>query len=182
VTLPSAVPSNMPTAAFFSPGAPSWLVPPPGPRTPDRFERRWSRLVDGVTVVWLGVFLVVMFHADYPVLRLVDPLWVARLDEVLFWMTVFFITDLFLQYRWSGLPAARFLRLRWFDVLMAIPFLRPLRLLRIVRVGRLARAFRVVVRSRNLTALYKKSKRAAKATLVGAAASEEPRPTPAEEN
>jgi hypothetical protein len=165
-------PAAGPTAAFFTPLEHYLLVPSPAERTPDRFERYWSRFVDGVTVVWLGVFLVVMFHSDYPILSLVDPLWVARLDNVLFWMTVFFIADLVFQYHWSGLPLGRFLRLRWFDVLMAIPFLRPLRLLRIVRVGRLARAFRMVSRSRNLSALYKKSKRAAKVTAGTARATD----------
>lgn len=129
----------------------------PGPVTP--FQRRWTLFIDAVTFVWLGVFLTVMLHLDYPVLTLVDPATVALLDQVLFAMTVLFITDLALQYVWSDLGPLAFLRARWFDVLMAIPFLRPLRGLRILRVGRLAMIFRVVGQGQKAISLTKKTKR-----------------------
>lgn len=118
--------------------------------------------MDVVTVLWLVLFLLVLLHADLDALDLLSAASVRGLEEVLFASTLVFAADLWFRYRWSGLTRGRFLRTGWLDVLMVVPFLRPLGSMAVLRVGRPARAFRAVVRGRRALGLYRKSRRAAR--------------------
>lgn len=123
-------------------------------------RRCWPAYVDVVTVLWLVLFLLALLHTDVDVLDLLPDAAVVGLEEVLFLLSGVYVTDLYLQYRWSGLSRGRFARTRLLDILMAVPFLRFLRGANALRAGgHSARMFLAASRVRKGTSLYRKSRR-----------------------
>jgi len=97
--------------------------------------RSWDRLVDLVTVVWLGFFVV----------GLVDP--GELVTNVQLGLLGVFVADLVVKYRRVG-NLKLFFHNHWLDILMVIPYfrifriLRLLRLLRVLKAGKLAKVGR----------------------------------------
>lgn len=90
----------------------------------------WDRLVDLVTVIWLG-----MFFANIASPGLIPASLEIGLLSV-------FVADLVVKARTA--PNLRtFVRTRWTDILMVVPYFRVLRILRLTRLLRLLRATRV---------------------------------------
>ena len=87
---------------------------------------KWDFFVDFVTIVWLTLFIMGLTNTtDIP-------------DLAVNLMLVVFVADLVVKYRRE--PDLRtFLRRRWIDILLVIPWFRPFRILRFVRVLRLLR-------------------------------------------
>ena len=114
---------------------------------------KWSYIVDASTVLWLVAFvssLVVESESIKDLCGLVALL-----------LLPVFICDLVLIYRQEE-SFKSFIKKRWFDVLLVIPYFRIFRVLRLARllkfmkITKLKRALRVV-------RFTKKSKRVAKA-------------------
>ena len=90
----------------------------------------WDRFVDLVTVIWLG-----MFFTDIASPGLIPTSLQIGLLSV-------FVGDLVVKAR--AAPDLRtFLRTRWTDILMVIPYFRVFRILRLTRLLRLLRAPRL---------------------------------------
>ena len=93
----------------------------------------WDRFVDFITVVWLTVFFVGIANPgltpDYLELGLLSV----------------FVLDLVVKYRREP-NIKTFVRKRWVDILMVIPYFRIFRMLklfRLIRVLKAAKVFRV---------------------------------------
>ena len=90
----------------------------------------WDRFVDFVTVIWLGVFVV----------GFVAPALIPSNIQLV--LLAVFVGDLVVKFRRDPDPRT-FLRRRWFDILMVIPYFRIFRILKIVRVLRLLRILKL---------------------------------------
>ncbi len=90
----------------------------------------WDRFVDFVTVIWLGVFVV----------GFVAPALIPSNIQLV--LLAVFVGDLVVKFRRDPDPRT-FLRRRWFDILMVIPYFRILRILKFVRVLRLLKTLRI---------------------------------------
>lgn len=117
-------------------------------------EERWTRFVDGVTVVWIGLFALTL-ASDYGLLA-VPAGTASAVEAVLRSLFLLFVLDVLLLYRWSEEAPLAFTRSNWLRIATAIPWLRPFRLL---RVGRGVRALRVLVGSRRVGAFLNKLRR-----------------------
>ena len=111
----------------------------------------WDRIVDFVTVIWLIIF----------VTGFIEPALIpANVSLVLLGV---FVADLGVKYRRA--PNLRvFLRTRWTDILMVIPYFRIFRILKFVRLLRLVKAAKIGKAGRfpglkQLEALRRKSTR-----------------------
>ena len=91
----------------------------------------WDRFVDFMTVIWLGVF-VVGFVAP--------PLIPSNIQLILL---AVFVGDLGVKFHRDPVPRT-FLRRRWFDILMVIPYFRIFRILKLVRLLRILRILKLV--------------------------------------
>ncbi len=87
---------------------------------------KWDYFVDIATVVWLALF----------VLGYTNQLAVP--DLILQTMLAIFVADLVVKYRREG-NLKSFLRHRWIDILLVIPWFRAFRFLRFIRMFRLLR-------------------------------------------
>ena len=101
---------------------------------------RWDYFVDIATAVWFALF----------VLRYTNRL--AFPDLILQTMLAIFVADLVVKYRREG-NLKSFLRHRWIDILLVMPWFRVFRLLKFIRMLRL---LRITLR---LERLRRKSKR-----------------------
>ncbi len=95
-------------------------------------DHRWDRFIDGVTLLWLGVFLA----------NLVTSLGAIAV-VILLSLMVIYVADLVVQYRRVG-RISLFLRKHWLTILMIIPYVRVLRLVRLVRAMRTLRVLRLM--------------------------------------
>ena len=101
---------------------------------------KWDYFVDIATVVWLALF----------VLRYTNQL--AGPDLIIQTMLAIFVADLVVKYRREG-NLKSFLRHKWIDILLVIPWFRAFRLLKFIRMLRLLRV------TLQLERLRRKSKR-----------------------
>lgn len=123
-------------------------------------RKGWAYFVDGVTVVWLGLFLA---HLGAAYLRL-SPAIESTVEHLLRVLLVVFLLDLVVLYRrWDDGPRA-FVRTHWFLILTVIPWFRPIR---VFRAGRGVRALRALVRSRRVGGLVNKLRRMGRRLLRG---------------
>ncbi len=84
----------------------------------------WDYFVDAVTVVWLILFVLGLTNT------------IEGTDLAVKLMLAVFVADLIVKYRRE--PDLRtFLRKRWKDILLTIPWFRAFRILRFVRLLRL---------------------------------------------
>ncbi|MCH7621778.1 MAG: ion transporter [Chloroflexi bacterium] len=91
----------------------------------------WDRFVDFVTVIWLGVFAV----------GFVAPSLIPSNTQLI--LLAVFVGDLGVKFRRDSDPRT-FLRRRWFDILMVIPYFRIFRILKLVRMLRFLRIMKLV--------------------------------------
>ncbi len=91
----------------------------------------WDRFVDFVTVIWLVVFVV----------GFVAPSLIPSNTQLI--LLVVFVADLGVKFRRDPEPRT-FLRRRWFDILMVIPYFRIFRILKIVRLLRIFRILKLL--------------------------------------
>jgi hypothetical protein len=117
-------------------------------------ERYWTAFVDGVTVLWVALFLVSL-AADFGPLSLA-PGRAAAIDRFLRVAVIVFVADVCVLYWYSGKAPLAFARSQWFLMLSSFPWFRPLRVL---RLGRSLRALRVLSRSRRVGSLLGKCRR-----------------------
>ena len=90
----------------------------------------WDRFVDFATVIWLVIFVIGLTAST---------LIPAKVQLVLL---AVFVVDLGVIYRRE--PNLRvFLRRRWTDILMVIPYFRVFRILKLVRLLRILKTFRI---------------------------------------
>lgn len=90
----------------------------------------WDRFVDVVTVIWLTLFFTGIAKPDL----------IPKGFE--FGLLSVFIADLLVKYRRE--PNFRnFIRRRWVDILMVIPYFRIFRVLRLIRLIRILRVARI---------------------------------------
>ena len=87
---------------------------------------KWDYFVDIATAVWLALFL----------LRYTNQ--VPAPDLILQTMLAIFVADLVVKYRREG-NLKSFLRHRWIDILLVIPWFRAFRFLKFIRMLRLLR-------------------------------------------
>lgn len=90
----------------------------------------WDRFVDFMTVIWLGIFAV----------GFVAPTLIPSNTQLV--LLAVFVGDLGVKFRRDPDPRT-FLRRRWFDILMVIPYFRILRILKFVRVLRILKTLRI---------------------------------------
>lgn len=87
---------------------------------------KWDLFVDLVTIVWLALFILGLTNqTNAP-------------DILLQVMLVVFVADLWVKYRREG-SLKRFVRYRWIDILLVIPWFRAFRFLKFIRLLRLFR-------------------------------------------
>ena len=107
-------------------------------------KRNWIIFVDVVTVIWLIVFFVGLLKSDPRVTRYCNIINLVILPV--------FLVDLFFIYRETS-NLRVFLKTKWLDILLVIPYFRIFRLLRFARVikfmklirfGRVARSTKAV--------------------------------------
>ncbi len=91
----------------------------------------WDRFVDLVTILWLGIFFANIYRPG---------LFPASIELGL--LSVF-IADLVIKARTEP-SLSTFLRERWTDILMVIPYFRIFRVLRFTRLLRICRTARIV--------------------------------------
>ena len=91
----------------------------------------WDRFVDAVTILWLGMFFANIYQSD------LIP------TTIEFGLLGVFVVDLVVKAR-AEPNLSTFLRKRWTDILMVIPYFRIFRILRFTRLLRILRAARIV--------------------------------------
>ena len=91
----------------------------------------WDRFVDLVTILWLGIFFA----------NIVQPGLIPTTIEL--GLLGVFVVDLVVKARVEP-NLSIFLRKRWTDILMVIPYFRVFRILRFTRLLRILRATRIV--------------------------------------
>lgn len=87
--------------------------------------------VDFVTVVWLIVFVFGFVFPEYSEVA----------GNINLFLLPVFVADLYVGYRRSG-SFKYFIRRKWLDILMVVPYFRIFRILRVMRAVRAARAVR----------------------------------------
>ena len=95
-----------------------------------RSQNVWNRFVDLVTVIWLGIFFT---NIAYP--QLIP----ASIEMGLLCV---FVADLVLKARAAPVFKS-FLRTRWADILMVIPYFRIFRILKLTRLFRFLKVARI---------------------------------------
>ncbi len=91
----------------------------------------WDRFVDLVTILWLGIFFA----------NIVQPGLIPTTIEL--GLLGVFVVDLVVKAR-AEPNFTTFLRKRWTDILMVIPYFRIFRILRFTRLLRILRTTRIV--------------------------------------
>ena len=112
----------------------------------------WTIFVDAVTFIWLVVFTVGFSTSS--------AITAERCGLVSLLLLPVFVIDLYILFRQSD-NFRSFIKQRWFDVLIAIPYFR---LFRILKFARVLRALRLVKMAKvlGITRAAKKTRRAAK--------------------
>ncbi len=100
--------------------------------------------VDFVTVVWLIVFVFGFVFSEYSEVA----------GNINLFLLPVFVADLYVGYRRSG-SFKYFVRRKWLDILMVIPYFRIFRILRVMRAIRAVRAARAVRASRSVRGALK---------------------------
>ena len=116
-------------------------------------DKVWIRIVDAVTVVWLSAFITGWFSSS----ALVQ----SRCTLVTLWLLPVFVCDLIVLFRKED-DFKTFIRKRWFDVLLVIPYFRVFRIFRMARVLKVLKLLKLR-KALGLTRFTKKSKRAVNA-------------------
>ena len=86
--------------------------------------RRWPLVVDSITVVWLVAFIASLISSSERTVETCELVTLCLLPV--------FIADLVLLFRRES-DFKTFLKKRWFDVLLVIPYFRILRILRLAK-------------------------------------------------
>ncbi len=116
-------------------------------------EKVWILFVDVVTVVWLAAFVTEWFSSS--------TLAQSRCSLVTLWLLPVFVCDLIVLFRKED-DFKTFIKKRWFDVLLVIPYFRVFRIFRIVRMLKVLKILKLR-RSLGLTRFAKKLKKTVKA-------------------
>ena len=117
-------------------------------------HNKWGRFIDAITILWLGIFFANIYKPG------LIP------GSIELGLLGFFVADLVVKARAEpNFPT--FLRKRWTDILMVIPYFRVFRILRFTRLLRFLRMARVARVGRfpglkSLEALRRKASRAIK--------------------
>jgi len=119
-------------------------------------ERAWTYFIDGLTMLWVGLFCVSL-AVDFGLVSLA-PSRATAIDRFLRVAVFAFLADVCLAYWRSEKGVIGFTRSNWFLVVTSVPWFRPLRAL---RLGRGLRALRALSRSRRVASLLNKLRRAA---------------------
>jgi len=109
-----------------------------------KFKNIWTALVDSITFLWLFLFIFSQISAGV--------FWISFSLKVLLGI---FILDLVFLYWWPNHPPLKFLQEMWFNVLMVVPFFRPLRLL---RINRFAKTIRILKKGKSYYKFFSKLK------------------------
>lgn len=96
-------------------------------------KEKWTKLVDIVTIIWLGIFMI-GFFATERIVHVCNILNVAILSV--------FVADLVIIYK-SSSNWRMFFKKHWFDIIMVIPYFRIFRIFRIFRVLKILRVAKV---------------------------------------
>ena len=87
----------------------------------------WNRLVDIITIIWFISFCLSFFTKGY----------ISKVFDILsIFICIFFVIDLLIIYK-KSINLFSFIKENWFDILMAIPFFRFLKIFRLAKVGKL---------------------------------------------
>jgi len=92
---------------------------------------KWDRFVDVVTILWLGIFFANIYQPG--LIPITIELGILGV----------FVVDLVIKAR-AEPNLSTFLRNRWTDILMVIPYFRIFRILKFTRLLRVLRTARVV--------------------------------------
>jgi len=120
-------------------------------------EKKWSRFVDIVTLIWLSIFITGFFSTE----RIADICNILNIG-----ILIVFVADLVIIYR-SSSNWHIFLKKYWFDILMVIPYFRVFRIFRIFRLlkivkitkaARAAKAAKMITKSSRAIRLGKSNK------------------------
>ena len=109
-------------------------------------KRNWTIFVDLITVIWLIAFFVGLLNRETSITRYCNIINLAILP--------IFLTDLFFIYRETS-SLKVFLKTKWLDILLVIPYFRIFRLLRFARVIRFLKVIRFAKVSRGTKAVKK---------------------------
>lgn len=110
-------------------------------------KEKWTKVVDIVTIIWLGIFMIGFFVTER-IVHVCNILNVAILSV--------FVADLVIIYK-SSSNWRMFLKKHWFDIIMVIPYFRifrifrifkVLKILRVAKVARAAKAAKMATKSR----------------------------------
>ncbi len=112
-------------------------------------DKHWAALVDVATVVWIGFFI-----AGFVVKSAVAQ---GLCGKVMLCLLPVFVADLVILSRKEE-NFKIFIRKRWFDVLLVIPYFRIFRVLRFARLLKIMRLLRAK-KALGATRFVKKSKR-----------------------
>lgn len=110
----------------------------------------WTKLVDITTIVWISVFLLGFVIKDAIIKQVCN--------QFNFFLLPVFILDLYYLYKKTG-KIKKFLKEKWLDILLVIPYFRIFRILRFTKVLRLIKIFKFT-KARKTMILVKKSNRA----------------------
>ena len=91
----------------------------------------WDRFVDVVTVVWLTIFFI----------GIAEPGLIP--DSIELGLLSVFVLDLVVKYRRES-NIKTFVRKRWIDILMVIPYVRIFRVFKLFRLIRVLKAGKVM--------------------------------------
>ena len=131
-------------------------------------SKNWTKFVDAVTIIWLIVFAIGL-NASTEIIQ-------SRCSLLNFYLLPIFVIDLVLLYRQEG-DFRSFLKKRWFDILLVIPYFR---IFRVFRMARLLRFLKILKLQKimKFTRLTNKSKRTTKALKVNRRKNSEPKIEP----
>lgn len=118
---------------------------------PTPFAKKWARLVDASTIVWIVAFLLGLFTTDTVK---------AYCGYITLFLLPVFICDLILIFRQEK-HFKTFIKNRWFDVLLVIPYFRIFRIFRFARALKILRITRLK-RILGVTKFIKKSRKIAR--------------------
>jgi len=93
----------------------------------------WDSFVDIVAIIWLGVFVYGLVFPEYTYIT----------DSINLGLLPVFIADLVVAYRRVG-NLRLFVRKKWLDIIVAIPYFMILRLFRFLRILRVSRTVKAV--------------------------------------
>ena len=115
-------------------------------------EEKWTALVDLITIFWLALFITGLISTNEIIKE--------RCGLATLCLLPVFVLDLVVLFRKED-NFKTFLKKRWFDVLLVIPYFRVFRLFRMARLLKVLKLLKLK-KFLNFTRFSKKSKRVTK--------------------